>query len=125
MSIASVTRRHTVTVLNPSETVGIEMGSNQTWAAASPAVTLTCTLVPFNSTDPEQLMQRQAVIPFTVYFAADPNLNENHRLLRNTITARLTGSIRNAHGQGRLWIMRGEVLREDNPTRVLDRFFDA
>ena len=121
MTIASVTSRHTVTVLEQTETIGAEMGNYMTWAPASPARVLTCTVVP-NSTNLQELLLQPGVLArYTVYFASDPHLDRTHKVIWDQVgvTLRTAGEPRNAHGQNRLWILPMEAHTSDNPTGEL------
>lgn len=113
MSIASVTSRHTVTILNPTESQGSQMGRNTTYTAGN---TLTCTVVPGwgGKVDP-LLLQRGAFARYTLYFASNPHVNETLRLRWENTVLRPVGLMQNAHGQDRLWIVRAEAHTDDNP----------
>lgn len=117
MSIVSMTRAHTVTVLEPTEVVGAEFGRDRTYAAASPARVITCTLspgYPGDSVEAEMLMQRGVKYPHTMYTSSYPQVDERHRLKFGSTILRIMGVPRDVHGQGRLWVTLCEARTEDN-----------
>lgn len=113
MSIASVTSRHSVTVLERSETSGAQMGRSTTYVAAN---TRTCTVVPGHGRNYDPLLkQKGAGTPYTLYFSSNPHINETMRLQWENTVLRVVGLMQNAHGQDRLWIVRAEAHTDDNP----------
>ena len=116
-------RRHTVTVLERTETQGAQMGRVRTWAPASPTPrVLDCTAVQGQPRDQRLLGQDGVVIPYTLYFGSDPVLNETQRLKLGNVVLRLQGLTANQNGCDLLWVQLAEARTDDNPSADVDGF---
>ena len=116
MSIASVTRRHTVTVMNRTDAVGAEMGRDRTFSTSGASRQITCTVVPGGSSQLQLMMEKGIIQFYSIYFAADPELDERDRVIWDqTDTIIRIRDVSDKHGQGRLWVADAYALTADNP----------
>lgn len=120
MSLESRTSLHAVTVLEPTETLGPQLGRSTTFAPAPTPQVLRCTVVPgFHGSsrlEYDLLRQQGALMPHTLYFSQKPDgVNESKRLQWGNLILRIVSLPRDVHGLGRLWIVYADLHTDDNP----------
>lgn len=115
--LGPATSLHTVTVLEPTDVKGSQGGLATSYAAASSPRTLTCTVVPDDGGQKDDLLKQQGYFKFfKVFFSADPNpLDGTRRLAYNGDVLRIVSPVKNAHGMNRLWSCRCSAHTDDNP----------
>lgn len=125
MSIKSVTRSHTVTVLNETATVGASGGVKRDYSDGITPRIIECTVQPgFQGNPMEMVMldQNQVKMPHTLYFSEDPNLNETHRLVWNQsgTKLRVVAVPKNTAGKNRLYKVWADAWTIDNVGRTIE-----
>jgi hypothetical protein len=132
MGLVSVTSQHVVTVLEPNISLGTSAGAAYNYQPADPPVRYLCRVVPFDSKEAWQLLERGIVLMARMHFHERPvGIDERKRLLwENQVTLhdlnfsngldtdvifRLASIPRNSHGLGRKWVLTCVAKTEDQP----------
>lgn len=129
------TKRHTITILKQTVTIGSAMGPIRSYAPESPPRQFQCTVLSSAPVVNPQLGVRAASVPHTIYITPDEdtgaeptNVDERFRIQweaaderlgimsgpSSPIILRITSPFRNAQNMG-LWVAHAEMRSEDNP----------